>query len=154
MALQSRLLDTIPFATGAGNQTVIYPLWFEDISHAREVMLELILNKAQTDATDTLRIRFQDTSDNLTWNTRARFPDIMGNIVGNSSLPPSVTAPITRRMVIQQVNDLAATEKSYKPSGSADDGDLTAGSTLGGPFPGKIYDYSIAKRVPSFRWAF
>ena len=151
MPMVSRKLHDSTFDTGIGTQTINVELAPVDLSRARELLLELIVTKADTDFADTLDVKFQDTSDRLVWNTRARFTTITGD------LPPTTATPLVKRLSVQQLVDLAATEESYTPSGSLDGSEPSAGSVINGPFPGifrgQIGNAQGVGRKPNWRFS-
>ena len=106
------------------------------------------MTKAATDVGDIFSLHFQCSSDDgTTWNDRAVFPNILGNIAPT----PTATAPITRRMVISQIRDIASTDSSYTPSGSADGVALTGGQRIDGPFPPISRESGVRKA--NWRWS-
>ena len=151
MSMVSREIHRSTFDTGAGSQTINVELAPLDLSHARELLLDLTVTKADLDFADNLDVKFQDTIDRLKWHTRARFPLITGE------LTPSASAPIYRRLALQQIVDLAATEESYTPSGSIENVEPASGSVINGPFPGifrgQVGNAQGVFRQPSWRFS-
>lgn len=140
MGLISRKIHASSF-TLTGAVTTYQSLNAVDLSHARELLVEIKLTTANTDAGDTLEVTLQDCSDatfavlptgTVGWNSRAKSTTFLG------TLSPSVTTPEYYRMSVQQLVDLAATEESYEPSGSVGATDIAVGSVVNGPFPATI----------------
>ena len=125
MEKRVRELQTITFDTGTSSVTT--ELDAIDLSGVQALILILNLTKADTGAGDILDIKFQETGDRVTWNTRARFPNFIG------TLSPSATAPETYRMTINTRQDLSVGEEAYEPDGSAGATALTADQVIHGP---------------------
>ena len=133
-----------PGSVADGTAETIYEFWTLDLSHSRELLLELVITGAVEDAGDALSVFFEDTTDRLKWHERARFPTVTGDMT------PTTAAPLYRRMALQQLVNLAATEESYVPSGSVDGSDIPPGSVVEGPFP-HIYREG-GSRQPTWRY--
>lgn len=132
--------------TGPGSQTLLVPIDV-DLSRGDEILIELELTKAQTDAGDTLDVRLQDCTSLTTaevWNTRARFAQFIGTVT------VSAAAPEVRRLALQAYGTLPDTEEAYEPSGSAGAAEIAAGTVLNGPFPG-VRRLSAGGRKQSWR---
>ena len=157
MATTSRRIHRDDFTLGPGSSTSFVSLNPVDLSHARELLVEIKVTTADTDAIDTLDVRLQDCSDitfaqlptgTAGWNDRARAQAFTGD------MSPTTAAPEYYRLSVQQLVDIAATEEAYEPSGSAGASALTAGSVLNGPFPGTLrgaLGVKEATRIPNWR---
>ena len=159
MSLISRKIHSSTFTlSGAG--TTFQSLNAIDLSHARELFVEIKLTTTNTDAGDTLEVTLQDCSDatfavlptgTAGWNSRARSNTFIG------TLSASASAPEYYRMSIQQLVDLAATEESYEPTGSTGATEIAVGSVLNGPFPATIraaLGTAGVTRIPNWRLRF
>lgn len=119
---------TYTLATGAGSQTINVNCE-HDLSRARAVILDIELTAADTDAGDTLNIRFQESlNGGTTWNTRARSIQFLG------TLSPSASAPETYRLVMAADPPLITTDAAYEPGGSAGATEILAEAVVNGPF--------------------
>jgi hypothetical protein len=157
MATTSRKIHTDNFTLGPGNSVSYVSLNPVDLSHARELLVEIKVTTANTDAGDSLDVRLQDCSDLLAaqnptavpgWNDRARSQPFTGD------MSPTTTAPEYYRMSIQQLVDIAATEEAYEPSGSLGGSAIPVGSVINGPFPGTLrgrLGVKEATRIPNWR---
>lgn len=104
-----------------------------DLSRARSLLLELVITEAQDDADDSLDVKFQDTTDRVVWNTRARFATIAGNVTVSASAPE-----VRRLALLTEGLAIESTEEGYEPSGSAGASELAAGAVLNGPLPARF----------------
>lgn len=157
MATISRKIHTDTFTLGPGASTTFVSLNPVDLSHARELLVEIKVTTADTDAIDTLDVRLQDCSDPVMaqsptgtagWNDRARSQPFTGDMT------PTAAAPEYYRLSIQQLVDIAATEEAYEPSGSAGAAAIAVGSVINGPFPGTLrgrLGVKEATRIPNWR---
>lgn len=159
MSLVSRKIHTSSFTlSGAG--TTYQSLNPVDLSHTKELLVEIKLTTANTDAGDTLEVTLQDCSDatfavlptgSVGWNSRARSNTFLG------TLSPSATTPEYYRMSVQQLVELSAIEESYEPTGSVGATEIAVGSVINGPFPATIRAASGLKevtRIPNWRLRF
>ena len=110
-----------------GTSSVTYELDPIDLSSALFCVITVILTKADTGAGDILDVSFQETEDRVTWNRRARFPNLIG------TLTASATAPEKYQQTISSKQDLTTSEESYEPDGSAGATALAADTVIHGP---------------------
>jgi hypothetical protein len=141
--LTNRNVLKYDLSISTGTQTLVPDTGVLDLSPARALTLEAIITTANTDASDTLDIRLQDTSDGVTWNTRIRLLQMIG------TLSPSATAPEYQRSVVSADVLLTTPEENYEPTGSVSATDLTAGTVRNGPFVPPLR--TSAGRQPSHR---
>lgn len=146
--MKAGLIHYSTFDTGPGDKVFFHELNPVDLSRAWAIMVEIKLTKADTDALDLFDVRFQETSDRVAWHTRARSIQFTGD------LSPTPATPEYYRLVVNQIVDLAATEEAYEPSGSLGASELSAGSVLNGPFPGKYRDKDTKEWKPNARLRF
>lgn len=131
--LQSTKVFEYAFTSAASaTATVTQNFPSMDLSHAEALMLEMEITAAAAAASDTIECKLQETSNGTNWNSRARTTTIAGNATVSASAPEYV------RATLNQVVDLASTEEFYEPSGSAGASEITAGTVINGPFPGKV----------------
>lgn len=125
MSIGTRKTDSFSFGPSATSSTVVLhdPL---DLSRARSLKLNLTVTAAASAANDTLDVKFQDTIDGITWNTRARFAAVAGN--------QSVATQYVRELVITQDVKLNSGEREYQTSGSQGGTELPAGTVMDGTF--------------------
>lgn len=126
----SRRIAKIPISLGPGGATTVVNLPGLDLSHAQMLALQLYLTAIGTDVGDTLDVRFQDTRTGDVWNTRARFSQVLGNIVA------SAAAPYVERLALYNLVTPTTAEKAYVESGSVGGVDIPAQSVRNGPFLG------------------
>jgi hypothetical protein len=133
MALHTAKLFEYTLNTGVGTQTITETFDKFDLSRARAVIGKLTLTKADTDAGDLLDVYFEERTNTLTWNQRARFEQVLG------SGSPTATDPEERTIVVSADVNLDTTEESYEDTGSLGGTALSAGTVRNGPFAGKLY---------------
>lgn len=126
----SRRVVKYDLSTGSGSQTITVNLPGLDLSHAHELACQLYLTTIATDVVDTLDVRLQDTRSGVSWNTRARWTQVLGNTSASAS------APYRERLALQNRITITTSERAYVEAGAGDSGEIPAGSTRNGPFLG------------------
>jgi hypothetical protein len=124
--------NTFTFPAG-GTTSQTDPLPLLDLSRVSALRFLFRITKADTDAGDTLEIRFQEKQDGTLdlWDTRLRSPTFLG------TLSPSATAPEDYVMVLPCKQAMTAAETSFEPFTSAGAAEMAANSVRGGPLLGK-----------------
>lgn len=117
--------DIFKYTFTALTTTTTVDLNKDDLSHARELLLELQVAAAATEVGDILACRLENTFDGSKYDTVVNF----ATVLGNDSMPQ------IRRANLQQFGDLMSTEEEHKTSGSTGGSQPTAGSVVNGPFP-------------------
>ena len=127
----SFLAAKIPIDGGSDATTVLAAL---DLSRCQSLRGELTITKADTDAGDILDVKVQSLCrDGITWNTRMRFPEILGTLTASAADPTTYILNLVNRVPLE------TTEESYEATESAGAGaEIAKGSVKNGPFPAKI----------------
>ena len=124
----------IPFDTGTGTQNLNYEWGKLDISSADWLKVKLEIEKADTDAGDTLNAYIQERGPDHLWHDRIAFTQVIG------TASPTAADPEVLDASLMQAGTLSDDEEESEPSGSAGASHLTAGTVKNGPFPGMYHD--------------
>lgn len=130
MALRSVFEYTIDL-TGAATTNVELPAL--DLSRARALRGFLKITSAATAAGDTLDIRFQETHDQVVWDTRWRHTVQVGNSGASGTAPETETIVLLCRGYPEQAN-----ERVWEETGSGGSSDLSAGTVRNGPLARRV----------------
>jgi hypothetical protein len=103
-----------------------------DLSRVRAVVSELIITAAATDATDTLSVKFQETSDGVQFNTRIQHTLQVGNSAASATTPES-----ERITLYTGAQGLDAADEIVEPTGSKSAAALGAPGVRHGPLVGR-----------------